>query len=437
VERFSQGGAAVIDATHNPALASWVVIPVGHDFPVQNLPLGVASIGGGAPRGVTAIGDHVIDLGGLAAAGVIDADLGAFVAGPTLNALLGDAKARRRLRARLSAVLTDPAQRSAVAPHLYTVTDAAMHLPTAIGDYTDFYVGIHHARAIGALFRPDQPLLPNYKYVPIGYHGRASTVRVAGTPVVRPSGQRKAPSDPDPTFGPSRRLDFELEIAVWIGGGNALGAPIAIADATDHIAGLGLLNDWSARDLQAWEYVPLGPFLAKSFLTSVSPWIVTSEALAPFRRAQAPRPDGDPAPLAYLNDAGDQASGAFAIDLFVDLTTAAMRAAGMRPVRLAASVARHMYWTVAQMVAHHASNGCALNPGDLFGTGTLSGPDRSSCGSLMELSHNGAEPFALPDGDARSFLADGDEVIMSARARAEGFVSIGFGTCSGTVLPAV
>ncbi len=427
----------MIDATHDPALTSWGDVPAEHDFPVQNLPLGIGSIGGGAPRGVTAIGDHVVDLGGLALTGVIDADLGALVAGPTLNALLADAKARRRLRARLSAVLTDPTQRSAVEPHLYPASDVVMRLPAAIGDYTDFYVGIHHARAIGALFRPDQPLLPNYKYVPIGYHGRASTVRVAGTSVVRPSGQRKAPSDSDPTVGPSRRLDFELEMAVWIGGGNALGEPIAIADAADHIAGLGLLNDWSARDLQAWEYVPLGPFLAKNFLTSVSPWIVTSEALAPFRRAQAPRADGDPTPLAYLNDASDQASGAFAIDLFVDLTTAAMRAAAMPPVRLAASAARHMYWTVAQMVTHHASNGCALYPGDLFGTGTLSGPDRTSCGSLMELSHNGAAPFALPDGDTRSFLADGDEVIMSARACAEGFVSIGFGTCSGTVLPAV
>ncbi len=424
----------MIDATHDTALTSWVDVPAGHDFPVQNLPLGIASLAGAAPRAVTAIGNHVVDLFGLVTAGVLDADLTPLVAGPILNPLLADVGARRRLRARLSELLTDPAHRLAVEPHLRAATDAAMRLPTAIGDYTDFYVGIHHARAIGALFRPDQPLLPNYKYVPIGYHGRASTVCPSGTPVVRPNGQRKAPTDADPIFGPSRRLDFELEMAVWIGGGNALGQSIAIADASNHIAGLGLLNDWSARDLQAWEYVPLGPFLAKSFLTSVSPWIVTAEALAPFRIAQPPRPDGDPAPLPYLNDAADQASGAFAIDLFVDLSTAAMRASGTSPVRLAASAARHMYWTVAQMVAHHASNGCALNPGDLLGTGTLSGPDRASCGSLMELSQNGTAPFALPGGETRSFLDDGDAITLSARAQAEGFVPIGFGTCSGTVV---
>ena len=426
----------MIDSTHDPALTSWVDVPAGHDFRIQNLPFGIARFAGGAHRAVTAIGDHVVDLTGLMTAGVIDADFATLVAGPTLNALLADSAARQRLRVRLSEVLSDPAHRPAVEPHLHAAATAVMYLPAAIGDYTDFYVSIHHARAIGAIFRPDQPLVPNYKYVPIGYHGRASTVRVAGTPVVRPNGQRKAPTDPIPSFGPSRRLDFELEMAVWIGGGNPLGQPIAIADAGRHLAGLGLLNDWSARDLQAWEYVPLGPFLAKSFLTSVSPWIVTTEALAPFRRAQPPRPDGDPAPLPYLDDADDQSSGAFAIDLFVDLSTAAMRADTRPPVRLAASAARHMYWTVAQMIAHHASNGCALNPGDLFGTGTLSGPDKASCGSLMELSHNGTAPFVLPDGDTRTFLADGDKVTLSARAHAEGFVSIGFGTCSGTVLAA-
>ena len=421
-----------VDATHDPALASWVDVPAGHDFPVQNLPLGIFSTPDAPPRAGMAIGDHIVDLAALAAAGLIDTTP-ALVAGPTLNALLADTAARRQIRAQVSALLTDPARRSAVEPQLIAAADATMHLPAQIGDYTDFYVGIHHATAIGQLMRPDAPLLPNYKYVPIGYHGRASTVRPSGTPVIRPSGQRKSPSETEPTVGPARRLDFELELAVWIGAGNALGEPIAIADAADHIAGLGLLNDWSARDLQAWEYVPLGPFLAKSFLTTVSPWLVTAEALAPFRIAQAPRPAGDPAPLPYLADATDQASGAFAIDLIVDLTTAAMRERGEAPVRLATSAARHMYWTVAQMVAHHSSNGCALAPGDLLGTGTLSGPDAASCGSLMELSANGTAPVTLPGGETRTFLDDGDEVVLRGVARADGFVSIGFGACTGRV----
>ncbi len=422
-----------LDATHDPALRSWVEVPAGNDFPVQNLPLGIFSTGGTTPRAGIAIGDRIVDLGGLAAAGLLTVEP-ALVTGSTLNALLADAAARRSVRAGVSALLTDAGQRSAVEPHLIAAETATLHLPCRIGDYTDFYVGIHHATNIGRLFRPDAPLLPNYKYVPIGYHGRASTVAVSGMPVARPNGQRKAPDEASPSFGPSRRLDFELEMAVWIGGGNALGQPVPIAEAGAHIAGLGLLNDWSARDLQAWEYVPLGPFLAKSFLTTVSPWVVTAEALAPFRIAQAPRPEGDPAPLPYLNDPADQAGGAFAIELFVDLSTAATRAAGAPPVRLAASAARHMYWTVAQMVAHHTSNGCALEAGDLLGTGTISGPDDASLGSLIEMSRGGAAPLALPGGETRSFLADGDEVTLSARAVAEGFVPIGFGACVGRVV---
>lgn len=311
-----------------------------------------------------------------------------------------------------------------------------MHLPAAIGDYTDFYVGIHHATNIGRLFRPDNPLLPNYKYVPIGYHGRASTVRVSGTPVRRPAGQHKGPADPAPTFGPTRRLDFELELGVWLGQGNSLGERIAIADASTHVAGLGLLNDWSARDLQAWEYVPLGPFLAKSFLTSISPWIVTTEALAPFRIGQAERPAGDPKPLDYLWDSSDQAHGAYAIDLFVDLSTATMRAAATPPMPITRSAARHMYWTVAQMIAHHTSNGCALSPGDLLGSGTISGSSDDSLGSLIEISHGATTPLALPSGEQRSFLEDGDEIVLTARAKAPGFVSIGFGECRGVVIAA-
>ena len=418
-----------IDATHDPALPCWVEVPAGHDFPVQNLPLGIFSRAGEPPRAGVAIGDQVVDLAGWADAGLIDAGLAPLVAAPVLNALLADASARKRLRAQVSAVLADDGCRTAAVPQLYRAAEVVMHLPAAIGDYTDFYVGIHHATNIGKLFRPDNPLLPNYKYVPIGYHGRASTVRPSGTPVIRPSGQRKGPTDDAPTFGPSRRLDFELELAVWIGEGNPLGQPIGIADAADHFAGLGLLNDWSARDLQAWEYVPLGPFLGKSFLTSVSPWIVTAEALAPFRIAQPERPDGDPKPLDYLWNDSDQAGGAFAIELFVDLIAPDRGAA-----RISRSAARYMFWTVAQMIAHHSSNGCALNPGDLLGTGTISGPSADSLGSLIEMSVGGARPLMLPDGIIRSFLEDGDAVVLTARAEAQGFVSIGFGECRGTVI---
>lgn len=426
----------MIDATHDPALTGWVEVPAGHDFPIQNLPLGIVGFGDGPPRAATAIGDFVVDLAGLAAAGLLDAGLAPLVAAPTLNALLADAPARQRTRAQLSAVLGDPGTRTAAVPHLYRAGATTRHLPAAIGDYTDFYVGIHHATNIGRLFRPDNPLLPNYKYVPIGYHGRASTVAVSGTPVVRPRGQVKPADAAVPAYRPSARLDFELEVAVWLGGGNRRGQPIAIADAGSHVAGLGLLNDWSARDLQAWEYVPLGPFLAKSFLTTVSPWIVTAEALAPFRTAQPERPAGDPKPLDYLWDSRDQARGGFAVELFVDLSTTAMRAAGDPPCRISRSAMRHMYWTVAQMISHHGSNGCALNPGDLLGTGTLSGPDDTGLGSLIEMSRGGSAPLTLPNGETRSFLADGDEVVLTARAHAEGFVPIGFGFCAGTVMPA-
>uniref|UniRef100_UPI0026188D6A fumarylacetoacetase n=1 Tax=Novosphingobium sp. TaxID=1874826 RepID=UPI0026188D6A len=293
-----------------------------------------------------------------------------------------------------------------------------------------------HATNIGRQFRPDNPLLPNYKHVPIGYHGRASSVRPSGVPVVRPKGQRKPPEAEQPVYGPCARLDYELELGVWIAQGNEPGDPIAIGTAVDHVAGFCLLNDWSARDLQAWEYQPLGPFLAKNFHTTVSPWVITAEALAPFRVAQPPRPAGDPAPLPYLWDDGDQARGALAVDLEVLISTAAMRAAGLPPHRLSHGPATNMYWTVAQIVAHHASNGCDLRPGDLLGTGTISAPTPDGYGSLMELSTGGKTPVTLPSGETRSFLEDGDEVILAATARAAGFAAIGFGECRATVLPA-
>jgi fumarylacetoacetase len=309
-------------------------------------------------------------------------------------------------------------------------------MPARVGDYTDFYAGIHHATNVGKQFRPDSPLLPTYKYVPIGYHGRASSIGVSGGSVRRPNGQRKPATETVPSFGPSRNLDYELEMGIWIGPGNALGEPIAIGEAADHIAGYCLLNDWSARDIQGWEYQPLGPFLAKNFATTISPWIVTPEALAPFRTAQTSRPEGDPDPMPYLLDPTDQDAGALAIDLEVLLETPAMREAGLPAHRLALSNARHMYWTAAQLVAHHASGGCNLQPGDLLGTGTISAPEESGFGSLLETTNGGRKPLALPSGETRRFLEDGDTVILRARGVRDGHASIGFGECRATIAAA-
>ena len=434
--------APAIDGTHDVALRSWVPGADGHpDFPVQNLPLGVVAPPGAAPRAATAIGDRVLDLQGLLAAGLLEGDARHAVEaidGPRLNGLLAlGAAPRRALRARLSALVTEGAsERAMVERCLHDAATCTALLPAAIGDYTDFYAGIHHAMNVGRLMRPDAPLLSNYKHVPIGYHGRASSVRPSGIPVRRPNGQRKPASETEPSFGPCRNLDYELELGVWIGPGNAAGAPIPIGEASQHIAGYCLLNDWSARDIQGWEYQPLGPFLAKSFATTISPWIVTPEALAPFRVAQAARPSGDPAPMAYLADAGDQASGALALELEVLIATPGLAAKGLPPHRLARSDARHLYWTPAQLVAHHTSGGCDLRPGDLFGTGTISAPEPGGNGSLLETTRGGREPVRLPSGEERRFLEDGDEVIVVARARRAGFASIGFGPCRAAVTPA-
>ncbi|WP_374469950.1 fumarylacetoacetase [Phenylobacterium sp.] len=431
----------LIDDTHDPARRSWVATAHGSEFPIQNLPLGVFSPPGGRPRGGVAIGDMILDLSLAARSGLLagPAKLAAEAAsGRELNALLGlGAGPRRALRRRLSELLTDRSpDRPEVETWLYPTARCELHLPCAIGDYTDFYAGIHHALNVGRQFRPDSPLLPNYKHVPIGYHGRASSVRVSGAAVRRPNGQRRAPDAEAPTFGPAQRLDLELELGVWIGPGNALGEPIAIGRAADHIAGLCLLNDWSARDLQAWEYQPLGPFLAKNFMTTVSPWIVTAEALAPFRTAQPARPAGDPRPLPYLWDETDQASGAFALELEVLIASEQMRRRGSPPHRLGRGPATNLYWTVAQMAAHHTSGGCDLRPGDLFGTGTISTPDEAGVGSLLELTRGGQRPVSLPTGETRTFLQDGDELILAGWARAEGYVPIGFGPCRGVVIPA-
>jgi len=423
------------DATHQPSLVSWVDgAGAGSDFPIQNLPLGIFSTPGEQQRPGVAIGHYILDLAAIA--DLLDEEWRDDLAKPVLNAWLSRGPAdHRALRERLSELLSDERYRGDMEPSLIGQSEAKMHLPCVIGDYSDFYVGIHHATNVGRQFRPDNPLLPNYKYVPIGYHGRASSVRVSGEPVTRPSGQRKPPEAEAPEYGPSRRLDYELELGLWVGRGNALGEPIPIAEAPDHIAGFCLLNDWSARDLQAWEYQPLGPFLAKNFLTSVSPWVVTAEALAPFRKAMPPRPDGDPQPLPYLDDAADRESGAIAVQLEVTLSTARMRDEGRAPHVLSrGSADAAMYWSVAQIVAHHASNGCNLQPGDLVGTGTLSTDSDEGLGSLLEISRGGKQPVELAGGETRSFLEDGDEVTLKAWCEAEGAARIGFGECVGRVV---
>jgi fumarylacetoacetase len=427
-----------VDETHDPARASWVESAQGHaDFPVQNLPLGIFSPSGGTPRAGVAIGECILDLQAAAGAGLLPETAAPALKGSTLNAFMGlPGGHRRALRRALGELLSEQRHRAAVEPLLHRAADCMMHLPAAIGDYTDFYVGIHHATNVGKLFRPDNPLLPNYKYVPIGYHGRSSSIRPSGVPVRRPTGQRKAADADAPMVGPSVRLDYELELGIWIGPGNALGEPVPIAETADHIAGFCLLNDWSARDLQAWEYVPLGPFLAKNFHTTISPWVVTAEAMAPFRIAQPARPRGDPQPLPYLWDEADQGQGGLAVELEAWLSTAAMRRAGLPSVRLSHGTASSMYWTAQQIVTHHASNGCNLNPGDLMGSGTLSAAEREGYGSLIELSDGGKASIPLPGGEQRTFLEDGDEVTLKAVARAEGFAPIGFGECRAIILPA-
>ena len=426
------------DDTHDPARESWIASANGHDaFPIQNLPLGLFSPAGREARIGSAIGDHILDLRACAEAGLLGGIVADACREPALNALLGLPVAQKRgLRRRISELLSDGDFRNVVENKLFAGRDCELHVPARIGDYTDFYVGIHHANNVGRQFRPDNPLLPNYKYVPIGYHGRASSIRASGVAVRRPKGQRKLPDWPAPAYEATERLDYELELGIWVGAGNALGEPVEIGNASKHFAGLCLLNDWSARDFQAWEYQPLGPFLAKNFHSTISPWIVTAEALAPFRVAQPARPEGDPAPLPYLLDEADQAHGAFAITLEVYLSTAKMREAGEEPFRLSTGPATNMYWTVNQILAHHASNGCNLSPGDLLGTGTISAPDRSGFGSLLEISEGGKAPIILPNGEERCFIEDGDEIILKAAASAPGFVSIGLGLCNASVMPA-
>jgi len=433
----------MIGATYDMSRRSFVESANRHqDFPLQNLPLGIFSPPGEGPRGGVAIGDEIFDLKAASEARLFSglaAEAARAASGAVLNTLFAlEADARQALRVQLFDLLAaDGAARLRIVALrsrlLYRAADCVLHIPVRIGDFTDFFAGIHHATNTGRMLRPDNPLFPNYKYVPIGYHGRSSSVGAGGT-VRRPNGQRKPAGEVVPTFGPCRYLDYELELGAWIGRGNTLGEPIPIAQAGTHIFGLCLLNDWSARDIQVWEYQPLGPFLAKSFATSISPWVVTVEALAPYRIAQTPRPEGDPRPLDYLADESDQATGAFDIELEVLLLTPGLREKG--PHLLGRSNARHLYWTLAQLVTHQASAGCNLRPGDLIGSGTISAPTPDGCGSLLELSKGGRESITLPSGETRRFLEDDDEVIMRAHCRREGFATIGFGECRATVLAA-
>ncbi len=435
-----------IDETHAPGLKSWVegANQAGTDFPIQNLPLGVfRTSGSGANRIGVAIGDSVLDLRACLDRSLLTGMPTRVLAAcgdDTLNGLMACPDVERRaLRHRISHLLRAEGAQVTAKPYAADVVlaqrDVRMVLPARITDYTDFYASIDHANNVGSMMRPDNPLLPNYKWVPIGYHGRSSSIVVSGTAVKRPSGQiDPTAAGQTPHFEPTKLLDYELEMGVFIAGANELGTPVPITEAGSRIFGLCLLNDWSARDIQKWEYQPLGPFLSKNFATSISPWVVTAEALAPFRAPAFHRPEGDPQPLPHLRSAQDQALGAFDVSLEVSLSTRAMRSHGHAPVRLSRSNVASLYWTPAQMIAHHTSGGCNLNPGDLLGTGTVSGKDKGSRGCLLELTMRGKERIELPGGESRAFLEDGDEVIFTASCQREGFVRIGFGECRGVVI---
>jgi fumarylacetoacetase len=424
------------------ALKSWVESANNPDtdFPLANLPYGVFWGEGAAHIGV-AIGDQILDLRRGVRARLLEGlpQLVTYACtAPQLNSLMGlGPDAWGALRRRITELLAEGASedvRRRVAGVLVAQSDAEMRVPAEIGDYTDFYASIHHATRVGKLFRPDNPLLPNYKYVPIGYHGRASSIVVSGANIRRPSGQTKPPAATEPAFGLSRSLDYELEVGIFVGPGNSLGQPIPIDQADQHIFGLCLVNDWSARDVQSWEYQPLGPFLAKNFATTISPWVISMEALAPYRVPAGARPEGDPAPLAYLA-ASDSSRAGIDVTLEVFLESEKMRYANIKPIRISQGNLRDLYWTVTQLLTHHASNGCNLRPGDLLATGTISGPQPGSEGCLLEMIHR-AERIKLPTGETRSFLEDGDQVTFRGYCQAPGLPRIGFGACTGKIIPA-
>jgi fumarylacetoacetase len=438
---------SLLDETHDPKALSWVesANDVGSDFPIQNLPFGVfwrRDTGEQARVGV-AIGDHILDLARIRNDGVLPGDSLRLAvdacSSNSLNALMAlGTGPRRALRQRLHTMLrvdAPAADRNAASRCLVPQANVEMRLPAMVGDYTDFYASIFHATNVGKLFRPDNPLLPNYKYIPIGYHGRASSLVPTETPVRRPSGQTRD-GDANPIFGASKSLDYELELGFFVSAGNSLGESIAIGDAEEHLFGICLVNDWSARDIQAWEYQPLGPFLGKSFATSLSSWVVTMEALAPFRTGAFARPEGDPMPLPYLFSENDREQGGLYLWLEVSLSSPRMREASLAPVVLGRSNFRDMYWTMAQMLTHHTSNGCNLRPGDLLASGTVSGGDKTARGCLLELTARGKDPVMLPTGEPRKFLEDGDEVILRGFCEREGFRRIGLGSCRGTILRA-
>ena len=436
-----------IDDTHDASRKSWVELANGHAvFPLQNLPFGVFSTDSGQTlRGGVAIGDEIFDMGAAVDAGLFEDSGIALVAAvaasrPTLNAFMGlNREYRVALRRRLFDLLGTQSANAGKAEKLKAkllsrASDCTVHLPAAIGAFTDFYAGIQHAINGGLRRNPKMPLNPNYKYVPVAYHSRASSVVPSGTSIRRPNGQFQLKEGEDPIFGPTRKFDMELELGMWIGPGNKLGEPIPISQAADHLVGLCMLNDWSARDIQAWETLPLGPFLAKNFSTTISPWVVTMEALAPFRHAQRSRPAGDPRPLPYLWDDGDQQYGAFNIAIEALLHTPQMRDKGLPPHRMSLSNLHHLYWTPAQMVAHHTCGGCNLQPGDIFGSGTISAPEPSGFGCMRELSDNETKPQQLPTGETRIFAENGDDIILRARAECPGYSTIGFGDCWGRVI---
>ena len=422
-----------LDRSHDPARTSWVASANGHpEFPIQNLPFGASEQGL-----VVAIGDQALLLDEALRAGwgkELDLEHGEFEA-PFLNVFLfRDPAVWRATRLALSDALSDPAWQARLAPALRPIASLELQHPVNVGDYSDFYASIHHATNVGTMLRPDNPLLPNYKWVPIGYHGRASTIVIDGTPIRRPHGQVRPAGDEKPSFVASRSLDYEVELGLVIGGLQQVGDVVPAAEAASRIFGVVLLNDWSARDVQGWEYQPLGPFLAKNFATTISPWLVTTDALLPYRVPMPARPDGDPAPLEYLRVPND---ATWSITMDASIATAAMRDRGDAPHRVSsAQFSEAMYWSPAQLVTHHASNGCALEAGDLLGTGTISGTSVDSRGCLLERTWRGAEPLVLPDGSRRAFLEDGDEVILAGHATAPGRPSIGFGSCRGVVLPA-
>ena len=434
-----------LDATHDPALRSWVesAQKPGTQFPIQNLPFGVFTARDPSDRRVgVAIGDEVVDVVGVLDAGLFrsEAEVAAQACrSGRLNELMALGRAHARaLRVRLSALLSvgndELASRRDASRLVRPASGLSMHLPADVGDYTDFYASVHHATNVGSMFRPDNPLLPNYKWLPVGYHGRASSLVISGTAVPRPCGQTRAPEAPAPVYGASRSLDYELEVGVFVGRGNELGHPVSLREAEEHLFGVCLLNDWSARDMQAWEYQPLGPFLAKSFATTLSPWIVTLDALAPFRSTPSARPEADPQPLAHLAYVPGDRRGGLELRLEVLLTTQRMREADLAPHRLSTANFADLYWTIGQMFTHHASTGCNLRPGDLFGSGTVSGPAKENRGCLLELTWRGAEPIELPSGEVRRFLEDGDEVILRGVCERTGHVSIGLGECRGMIV---